>query len=144
MKGTPHVPTSCRTRRDRGDKPGRHRHRRPHRCPGQPTRPLPICAARATAAAHWQASQLKTGRIHTSGFDDWGLTIDSAFAMAADGTQPRRLHRVTNAIERNYFAHYAVYQGDVSAGAMAKSLLAARVLGRSPGTSEVTMSAGRC
>jgi hypothetical protein len=87
--------------------------------------------ARATNAAHWQASQLKTGRIHTSGFDDWGLTIDSAFAMAADGTQPRRLHRVTNAIERNYFAHYAVYQGDVSAGAMAKSLLAAKVLGRS-------------
>jgi hypothetical protein len=88
--------------------------------------------ARATAAAHWQASQLKRGRIHTSGFDDWGLTIDSAFAMAADGTQPRRLHRVTNAIERNYYAHYAVYQGDVSAGAMSKALLAARVLGRSP------------
>jgi hypothetical protein len=86
--------------------------------------------AHATAAAHWQASQLVKGRIRTSGFDDWGLTIDSAFALVADGTQPRRLRRVTTAIENNYFRHYAVYQGDKSAGAMSKSLLAARVLGR--------------
>jgi hypothetical protein len=89
-------------------------------------------AANAAAAARWQGSQLTMGRIHTSGFDDWGLTIDSAFALVADGAQPRRLHRVANAIERNYFGHYAVFQGDVSAGAMSKSLLAARVLGKSP------------
>jgi hypothetical protein len=87
---------------------------------------------RATRAAHWQGSQLKAGRISTSGFEDWGLTIDSAFAIAADGTQPRRLDRVTTAIARNYYSSYAVFQGDISAGAMAKSLLAARVLGRHP------------
>ncbi len=84
----------------------------------------------ATSAAHWQASQLSRHRIVTSGYDDWGLTIDSAFAIAADGTQPKRLHRLTSSIEHNYFAHYAVYQGDTSAGAMAKSLLAAKILGR--------------
>jgi hypothetical protein len=88
--------------------------------------------ADATAAAHWQASQLRAGRIHTSGFDDWGLTIDSAFAMAADGTQPRRLHRVTNAIERHYYSSYAVFNGDISAGALSKALVAAKVLGRHP------------
>jgi hypothetical protein len=88
--------------------------------------------AKATSAAHWQASQLKKGRIHTRGFDDWGLTIDSAFAIAADGTQPRRLHRVTRAIRNNYYGHYAVYQRDVSAGAMSKALVAARVLGQRP------------
>jgi hypothetical protein len=87
--------------------------------------------AAARHAAHWQASQLVRNRIHASGFVDWGLTIDSAFAIAADGTQPRRLRHVASAIERNYFAHYAVYRGDKSAGAMSKSLLAAKVLGRS-------------
>jgi hypothetical protein len=94
--------------------------------------PIPPVRAKATAAAHWQASQFRDGRIHTSGFEDWGLTIDSAFAIAADGTQPLRLRRVTRAIRNNYFAHYAVYQGDVSAGAMSKALVAARVLGQRP------------
>ncbi len=92
----------------------------------------PHLRSRATAAAHWQASQLDAGRVITSGFDDWGLTIDSAFAIAADGSQPRRLHRVTNAIARHYFSSYAVYKGDVSAGAMSKSLVAAKILGRHP------------
>jgi hypothetical protein len=92
----------------------------------------PHLQARAAAAAHWQASQLRAGRVFTSGLDDWGLTIDSAFAMAADGTQPRRLHRVTDAIARNYYSSYAVYKGDAFAGAMAKSLVAAKVLGRRP------------
>jgi hypothetical protein len=92
----------------------------------------PYLRSRATAAAQWQASQLDAGRIITSGLDDWGLTIDSAFAIAADGSQPRRLHRVTKAIARHYFSSYAVYKGDVSAGAMSKALVAAKILGRHP------------
>ena len=63
----------------------------------RPSRPMPRPTVRpphrqrvaaATAAARWQGSQLKKGRIHTSGFDDWGLTIDSAFALVADGGSP--------------------------------------------------------
>jgi hypothetical protein len=96
------------------------------------TASVPHVRAHSTAAARWETTQLKADRIHTSGFDDWGLTIDTAFAIAAAGTQPRRLHRVTTAIERNYFSHYAVFQGDISAGAMSKSLLAARILGKRP------------
>jgi hypothetical protein len=94
------------------------------------TAQAPQRRAAATSAAHWQASQLVKNRIHSSGFVDWGLTIDSAFAIAADGTQPRRLRHLGNTIERNYYAHYAVYHGDTFAGAMSKSLLAAKVLRR--------------
>ncbi len=90
----------------------------------------PHYRAKGTAAARWQATQLHKRRIHTSGFDDWGLTIDSAFAIAADGTQPRLLRHLTRAIENNYYDHYATFKGDVFAGAMAKSLVAAKILGR--------------
>ncbi len=92
----------------------------------------PHYGARAASAAHWQASQVAKGRIRISAFDDWGLTIDSSFAFAADGTRLRALRRVTTAIENNYYSHYAVFQGDKFAGAMSKSLLAAKVLGKRP------------
>ena len=90
----------------------------------------PHYRSKGTAAAHWQASQLVKGRVSGAYGDDWGLTIDSAFAIAADGTQPLRLRRVTTAIANNYYAHYAVYLGDKYAGPMAKSLVAAKILGR--------------
>lgn len=90
----------------------------------------PSYRAKANLAVTWQASQLKQGRIRTSGFDDWGLTIDTAFALAAEGKHPVRLARVTKAITNNYFNTYATYAGDKYAGAMSKSLLAAKVLGK--------------
>ena len=92
----------------------------------------PSYRAKANLAVTWEASQLKQGRIRTSGFDDWGLTIDTAFAIAAEGRHPTLLERVTKAITRNYFDTYATYAGDKSAGAMSKSLLAAKVLGKRP------------
>ncbi len=86
--------------------------------------------AHGEAAARWQSSQLTAGRIHNGqfDFDDWGLTIDTAFMLAADGHHRKRLHRVTRAIEHNYYAHYATGSGSTSAGAMAKTLLATKVL----------------
>jgi hypothetical protein len=85
-------------------------------------------------AADWQASQLTKGVIHNGEFDsdDWGLTVDTSFALAATGSEPKALRRTTRAITRNYFDSYATFSGDSFAGAMAKSLLAAKVLGKNP------------
>jgi hypothetical protein len=87
-------------------------------------------AAKGSDAAHWQGTQLKHGRIPSSfpGFTDWGLTIDTAFALAADGTRPKRLAATATAIERNYFAEYATFEDTISANAMSKTLVVARVL----------------
>lgn len=90
----------------------------------------PTDRRKGTHAAQWQASQLSKGRIHNAqfDFDDWGLTIDTAIMLAADGTQRDSIRRVTIAIEKNYYANYATFAGDKFAGPMAKTLLAADVL----------------
>ncbi|MEJ7706336.1 MAG: hypothetical protein WKF82_03050 [Nocardioidaceae bacterium] len=62
------------------------------------------------------------------GGSDWGLTIDTAFMLAADGNRPVRLARVTRAIRNHYLDDYASFEGTLSANAIAKSLLAAKVL----------------
>lgn len=85
---------------------------------------------RGVLAAQWQGSELSHGRIHNDqfDFDDWGLTVDTAIMLAADGRQHRHLNRVTTAIRNNYYHHYATFAGNRIAGAMAKSLLVAKVL----------------
>jgi hypothetical protein len=90
----------------------------------------------ATSAARWLDSQVTQGRIHNGqfDFDDWGLTIDTAFALAAAGGHHKTLRNMTAAIEHNYFKNYATYQGDKFAGSMAKVLVAAEVLGKNPHT----------
>ena len=90
--------------------------------------------AAARLAAAWQASQLTKGRIHNGqfNFDDWGLTIDTVFALAATGNEPRALSAAGRAVEHHYFGGYATSSGDIFAGSMAKSLVAAEVLGRNP------------
>lgn len=89
--------------------------------------------ARGTLAAHWQASQLRNGRMpgFSPGNPDWGLTIDVAFMLAADGTQPGVLGEVRHAISLHVL-DYAVYQGDTASGAMAKALLVSKVLKGDP------------
>lgn len=86
--------------------------------------------AHAASASRWQASQLTKGRIHNAefDFDDWGLSIDSAFALAAVGNEPDTLARTASAIEHNYYSEYVAAFG-LSAGAAAKTLLVTRVLG---------------
>jgi hypothetical protein len=90
-------------------------------------------AARGHLAAQWQASQLVNGHLpgFAPGSPDWGLTIDTAFMLAADGGHATVLARVKKAIAR-HLLDYAVYQGDTSSGAMAKALLAAEVLKADP------------
>jgi hypothetical protein len=99
-----------------------------------------LAAARAAKSPHarsagaWLNSQITRGRIHNGqfDFDDWGLTIDAAFALTATGGHPKTLRNMTKAIQRHYFRAYATYQGDKFAGSMAKSLVAAEVLGKNP------------
>jgi hypothetical protein len=94
----------------------------------------PAHSSRAKQAGHWLDSQVTRGRVHNGqyDFDDWGLTIDTAFALAAIGGHHQTLHAMTAAIQRHYFKSYATFNGDKSAGPMAKSLLAAEVLGKNP------------
>jgi hypothetical protein len=93
-------------------------------------------AARAAAAARWLDSQVVRGRIHNGqfDFDDWGLTIDTAFALAASGGHRATLRQMTSAIQHHYFRSYATSGGDKFAGPLAKALLAATVLGKNPRT----------
>src|SRR6478609_4165164 len=90
-------------------------------------------AARGRIAAGWQASQLHNGRMpgFSPGNPDWGLTIDTAFMIAGQGTQRSVLSQIKNAIS-HHVLDYAVYQGDTSSGAMAKALLVAEVLRGDP------------
>lgn len=89
--------------------------------------------ARGTLAAQWQASQLRNGRMpgFSPGNPDWGLTIDVAFMLAADGTQPAVVRQVRHAVSRHVL-DYAVYKGDTASGAMAKALLVSEVLKGDP------------
>jgi hypothetical protein len=88
----------------------------------------------AKSASAWLDSQVTRGRIHNGqfDFDDWGLTIDTALALAAAGGRRKTLRTMTSAIQHHYFASYATFSGDKFAGAMAKSLVAAEVLGKNP------------
>ena len=102
--------------------------------PASAASPAAVAARRGPAAASaWQASQLTNGRIHNGefDFDDWGLTIDTAFALANTGNRPAALREATRAIRRNYYDAYVTAFG-FSAGAAAKALLVARVLGKNP------------
>lgn len=89
--------------------------------------------ARGQQAAEWQATQLRKGHMPSGfpGYPDWGLTIDVAFMLAADGSQPNVLARVKRAIA-HHITDYAVYQGDTASGAMAKVLVASKVLKADP------------
>jgi hypothetical protein len=87
-----------------------------------------------SAATGWVVGELEDGRFHSDrfgGFDDWGLTIDGLFALAADPDRTRAAKRVGRAV-RNHVDDYTVYQGDRAAGATGKVLLAARVLRADP------------
>ncbi len=94
----------------------------------------------AYAAAGWQGTQLdKSGAIPSpfgGGFKDWGLTVDTAFALAADGKHPGRLSAVTDALREHWFADYVTFRitatepRSISANAAAKTLVAAKVLGQ--------------
>ena len=83
---------------------------------------------RAALAARWQANQLTRGRIHNGqfDFDDWGLTVDTGLMLAADGTHPAQLTRLTRAV-RNHYTDYTGTGATKYAGAVAKTLVFVKV-----------------
>lgn len=82
----------------------------------------------AVDAAGWIASQVRHNRIHNGqfDFDDWGLTVDSYWALVASRRQADTAAGMVRAISRNAQA-YAQFDGSYFAGATAKVLLARRV-----------------
>jgi hypothetical protein len=92
----------------------------------------------AHQAGDWLAGQLRHGLIHNGQFhfDDYGLTVDTAFALRAIGGHPHAVHR----IRRKLAAHVSNYTtgvdfgapGDRYAGAIAKLLVFAEDTGARP------------
>jgi hypothetical protein len=76
-------------------------------------------APRAAMAASWQGSQLVHGHIpgFAPGYPDWGLTVDTAFMLSADGSHPDLLTQVDNAISK-HITDYVVYKKSWSSGAL--------------------------
>jgi hypothetical protein len=90
----------------------------------------------ARLAETFQAGEVKDGRIPSAyaAGADWGLTVDTIYMLAATDGRPRLVQRMGNVLARNAHKYTSstfentTYRG---AGATAKVLLAARVLGRS-------------
>ncbi len=93
----------------------------------------PHYATRAALATRWQASQLTRGRIHNGqyGFDDWGLTVDTGLMLAAAGTSPAALTRLTRVVKHHY-PDYTLFKGHRYAGSVGKTLLFVRVVRKNP------------
>jgi len=96
---------------------------------------------RADRAAAWEVSQLNNGRIRNVqfGFTDWGLTLDTYFALVAAGNRPDRARTVIRTVSVNV-RKYVQFDGDFFAGAVAKTLLARRVAGRDPSIEEANLN----
>jgi hypothetical protein len=88
---------------------------------------------RSQLAGAWQSIQLRNGHIpgYAPHHPDWGLTIDTAFMLAANGQQGDRLQQVEQAVAK-HILDYAVYKGSTSSGAMSKVLLVSEVLKADP------------
>ena len=83
---------------------------------------------RADKAADWQAGELERNRIPSGfgDFTDWGLTVDTLFALSAEGSKTRRVNKIARVLS-NHVEEYAGGGTERYAGASAKLLLAAKV-----------------
>ena len=87
-------------------------------------------ADKANRAAGWEVTQLRDGRIDNIQFDftDWGLTIDTYFALIAAGNHPAGARNVVRTVSENV-REYVSFDGDFFGGSVAKALLTRRVAG---------------
>ena len=83
---------------------------------------------RAVQAAAWIDDQVRHHRIHNAqfDFDDWGLTVDSYWALVATRKHADTAAGMVRAVSRNAQG-YVQFDGAYFAGATAKVLLARRV-----------------
>lgn len=78
----------------------------------------------------WLAGQLRHGVVHNGqfDFDDYGLTIDVAFALQSIGGHGPAVSHIRAALQQ-HVADYTTFQTDVYAGPTAKLLVLARRTG---------------
>ncbi|MDQ3663043.1 MAG: terpene cyclase/mutase family protein [Actinomycetota bacterium] len=95
-----------------------------------PTGAAAAPADKAHRAADWEVTQLRDGRINNVQFDftDWGLTIDTYFALVAADNHPAEASNVITTVSDNV-REYVSFGGDFFGGPVAKALLARRVAG---------------
>jgi hypothetical protein len=84
-------------------------------------------------AAHWLKGQLRHGVIHNGqfGFDDYGLTADTALALKAIAPRTKALDDIRHALA-HHVDDYTTFKTDRYAGPTAKLLVVARQLGADP------------
>jgi hypothetical protein len=93
----------------------------------------PAKAAPDDTSARWLTRQLTDGLIHNDqyGFDDYGLTADTAFALKAIGGQREALRDIRRALGRNV-DNWTTFGDDVFAGSTAKAVVLAQTTGADP------------
>lgn len=87
--------------------------------------------------AHWIAGQVGSGVVQTSGYADYGLSIDMAFGLEAAGAQAAKVATIRDAIERHvndYTTGGSSDPGSVYAGPTAKALVFAQSTRTDPAT----------
>jgi hypothetical protein len=93
-------------------------------------------AAPADRGAGWLAGQPTDGVIVTSGFPDYGLSIDTAIALQAIGGQKAEVRKIRDAVAANLGDYITGDSfgdpGSRYAGATAKSLVLAQTTGGDP------------
>ena len=85
-------------------------------------------------AGHWLEAQLTGGLIHNDtfgGFDDYGLTADTAFALSALGGHADALTQIGDALAQ-HVNDWTTYGSDLYAGSVAKAAVLARTVGADP------------
>jgi hypothetical protein len=84
----------------------------------------PAQAAPADRGAHWLSKQLTDGLVHNTqfDFDDYGLSIDTAFALKAIGGHRSDVRQVRHALSA-HVGDYTGTGGEKYAGATAKLLV---------------------
>ena len=100
----------------------------------------PAQAAPDDASARWLTRQLTDGLIHNDQFgdfefDDYGLTADTAFALAAIGGQPGAVRDIRTALARHvdsWTTGVDFGSTDVFAGSTAKAVVLAQTTGADP------------
>jgi hypothetical protein len=101
---------------------------------GQPAQAT-TAASPAGHAATWESHQLTHGLIHNptfGGFDDYGLSLDTGFALLSIGREKGSTSRIRTAMTHHvgdYTTDAAFGLGDVFAGAIAKLLVYAQATG---------------
>ena len=97
----------------------------------------PAQAAPDDASARWLTRQLTGGLIHNDQFefDDYGLTADTAFALAAIGGQPGAVRDIRTALAQHvdsWTTGVDFGSTDVFAGSTAKAVVLAQTTGADP------------